>query len=284
MNENNQTEVKTYWRSSPKQAKLFLTVITVPLIHYWPVLWYSSCFMSACGFSSAVLVRPPPALTNIQRSPQTFLLFLFRLSYPPVFQSFASSVFVAMMPSSGFLLHLWSPLHRSPSFPPFPVCVSLPSLVFQNHPSFSPSISSICSDAFFSSHFSPVLLFFSSLSSFICLLVHLFTGKDFWSLEVIMKLLQLFVSFLPSFLLPFFLLHSAFFLSSSLSLSVEFIVFPPSWAFNSYFGLFLYLNFVWLVSVFSTICSLFLRAVGASLTVQCNLRVSQCFCCCLCLL
>lgn len=221
-------------------SKCNYSFIISPLTHIYPALHL--LVVSCQRFLSPL---PPRADKHPQILPN-----LPPLSPPSVFQSLSPCVFIwfrGTFISVSFFFISGLLFTDPPHFLPFPVCVPRPPLDFQIHPSVSPSISSVCSDAVLSSRFSAILLFFSSLPSFICFLVHLFTGEAFWSLEVIVKLILL--------LLPFFLLHSMFFLSSfSFALCWVCLIFPPSSAFSSHIVRFLCLNCC------STVWSLFLGA------------------------
>lgn len=188
--------------------------------------------MAACCFYFllAVSVWPPPAGENF---------FSALLSPPPVFRSFASSVFRTGSLSSSSLaslsqISLISSIFHLHVFPP--LCRLSP------HPNFSPSIPYICSAAFFSSCFSSVFIIL-----FIPLFFHLF--------EVLRSSRKLFF-FLQPFLALSFLLHSVFFLSSSTS--AVFILIFPQLSFHililDFFSL--YCEFLW--CLFSAIFSSFL--------------------------
>lgn len=193
--------------------------------------------MAACCFYFllAVSVWPPPAGENF---------FSALLSPPPVFRSFASSVFrtmtmrIAFIRVSFFFISSLS-FTDLPHFLHFPLCRLSP------HPNFSPSIPYICSAAFFSSCFSSVFIIL-----FIPLFFHLF--EDF---EVLRSSRKLFF-FLQPFLALSFLLHSVFFLSSSTS--AVFILIFPQLSFHililDFFSL--YCEFFW--CLFSAIFSSFL--------------------------
>lgn len=118
-------------------------VITVTLIHYRPgTLSYPSSFISASCFylSSAISVLRPPALINIHTTPCNFS---FPLAFPSVpllhlsFKGFPHPSLKSTFIRVSFPLHLWPLLYRSLSFPPFPVCMSPPSLLFQIRPGLS---------------------------------------------------------------------------------------------------------------------------------------------------
>lgn len=129
-----------------------------------------------------------------------------------------------------FLLHLYFLHHRSPSFPPFPVCL-LPLLSFKNIPA-SPSISSFAQkpsqahvSALFYYSFHPSLL--SSASQ-----VLLFTCTEFWSLEFIKKLLQTAHFFPPTIPLSLSYIIQPLFSSVIHSCLLNLSLFSNSWAFH----------------------------------------------------
>lgn len=204
-------------------------------------------------FLSAVSVRSPPALKNIHRSPLTFLLVCF-LSVPLLHLSFKVFLHLSLRPwcggspSSGFSFFFISGLSSTdlPHFLPFLSMCLLPLSSFKTIPA-SPSISSICSDAFFSSCFSSILLFFSSLSSFICLsssLVRLQRFLKSWGHQETSSTVHFFLPTIPLSSSYFIQLSSSLVPHSSLLSSS---LFSHSWAFH--FGLFLWLTPLFLLFV-----------------------------------
>lgn len=241
--------------SAEIMADIFSLVITVTFIHYWYSFFsVSSCFRFLSAVFQSDLLQHTKTFTHTH--PATFPLHgLLSVSPPRVFQS-SSSFWLwdhdvgNRLHQAFFLLHLSSLPHRSPSFPPFPVDVSPPSLLpLSLHLLRSPSLAPVSALFYYSFH--PSLLSSASL-------VLLFACKEFWSLEVIRKLLQLSASFLQPFLCC-----SRFI---QLSSSLQFLV--PICSLHPYFDFFFfYWEFLWLLPLFPPICSIFHLAVGASLTV-----------------
>lgn len=217
--------------SAEIMADIFSLVITVTFIHYWYSFFsVSSCFRFLSAVFQSDLLQHTKTFTHTH--PATFPLHgLLSVSPPRVFQS-SSSFWLwdhdvgNRLHQAFFLLHLSSLPHRSPSFPPFPVDVSPPSL--PPSPPF----------AFFSSRFSSVLLFFSSLSSFICLsssLVRLQRVLKSWGHQETSSAARFFPPTIPLL----FSLHSAFF----------FTTVPRSYLFaSSLFWLFFFLLRISLVA------------------------------------
>lgn len=88
---------------------------------------------------------------------------------PPVFQRFPSSVFETMMWGVAFIrVSFFFSCFSFTDLPHFLPFLSVSCLVFQKHPSLSLH-PLICSEAILSTCFNSLLLFSSSLPSFICL-------------------------------------------------------------------------------------------------------------------
>ena len=224
----------------------FLLVIAVSFIHYWYSFFsVSACFRFLSADFQSDLLQHRKTLTHTH--PPTFPLHgLLSVSPPRVFQSSSSfwlwdhDVGKRFFRLSFFFISRLS-LTDLPHFLPFPSMALLPLSSFKTIPPSPPF-------AFFCSRFSSVLLFFSSLSSFICLsssLVRLQRVLKSWGHQETSSAAHFFPPTIPLL----FSLHSAFF----------FIAVARSYLFTSslfsqsrpfLFGLFFYWEFLWLLPLF----------------------------------